>query len=84
MAANDAARRREEEKTMARQQDLTLNEVLADPMILAVALADGWSKTAFRDEMMAASRELRSSVRPPMPQGGRFIRAQAAECGCCA
>ncbi len=38
--------------------ELTLSEILSDPLILSVAAADGWSKTAFRDEMTAAARTL--------------------------
>jgi|UPI00056C94AF hypothetical protein len=44
---------------MARHDDLTLNEILSDPMILLLARADGWSKAEFRDEMIWASQELK-------------------------
>ena len=44
---------------MARHDDLTLNEILADPMILLLARADGWSMAEFRDEMIWASQELK-------------------------
>jgi hypothetical protein len=53
---------------MTRHNDLTLNEVLSDPMILLLARADGWSKDEFRDEMVWASHQLKRgrdrSIRP--------------------
>jgi hypothetical protein len=43
---------------MAKHDELTLSEALSDPLILALATADGWSKGAFREEMLAASDTL--------------------------
>ncbi|WP_105439405.1 hypothetical protein [Neorhizobium sp. T25_13] len=44
---------------MARHDDLTLNQILSDPMILLLARADGWSTAEFREEMIWASQELK-------------------------
>ena len=71
---------------MARHDDLTLNEILSDPMILLLARADGWSKAEFRDEMIWASQELKrapggldATVARGSTRNGRPI-----EIGCCA
>jgi len=68
---------------MARFDDLTLAEVLADPMILAVARADGWSKENFKQEMIWASQELR---RPKIGKNIAFSPtvAKTAVQPCCA
>jgi hypothetical protein len=70
---------------MARHDDLTLNEILSDPMILLLARADGWSKAEFRDEMIWASQELKRVpgdldvlVRPSRRKGPPL------EAACCA
>lgn len=52
------------------QHELTLSEILSDPMILSVAAADGWSRSAFRDEMTAAARVL---TRHKSPESARSI-----------
>jgi hypothetical protein len=71
---------------MARHDDLTLNEILSDPMILLLARADGWSTAEFRDEMIWASQELKrgpsdldATVARVSQRNGRPLEA-----GCCA
>ncbi|MCQ1769363.1 hypothetical protein NOJ28_27945 [Neorhizobium galegae] len=71
---------------MARHDDLTLNEILSDPMILLLARADGWSKAEFRDEMIWASQELK---REPSDLNVPVARAsprneRPLEAACCA
>jgi len=44
---------------VAKHEELTFAELLTDPLILALAKADGWSRHAFIEEMHAASDALR-------------------------
>ena len=44
---------------MAKHEEMTLAELLTDPLILALAKADGWSRHAFIEEMHAASDAFR-------------------------
>ena len=72
---------------MASQFELTLSEVLSDPLILSVALADGWSKAEFRNEMTAAARELtKRSMRASTLAPSVSYRTQpvGGSCACCA
>ena len=70
---------------MAKQEEMTLADVLTDPLILALARADGWSRLAFADEMHAASEALRPKgadrTRAPLPFSQTKAYASAPCCG---
>ncbi len=73
---------------MAQHAELTLSEALSDPLILALATADGWSKVAFREEMLAASDALQPA---PSKRKNTVLSRMAssddllfAPVGCCA
>lgn len=70
---------------MARHDDLTLNEILSDPMILLLARADGWSTAEFRDEMIWASQELKRGLGGPAAPGaqGSTRNGRPLEAACC-
>lgn len=71
---------------MARHDDLTLTEILSDPMILLLARADGWSTAEFRDEMIWASQELKrgpGELAAPVARG-LARNGRPLEAACCA
>jgi hypothetical protein len=87
-AVKEWVRRPTKEAKMAKQDELTLHEALSDPLILALALADGWSKAGFREEMLAASDALQPALSKRKASGETRLAPSGgmafAPAGCCA